>query len=95
MATPRFAGFETAVRADLIERRWLHVHAFLLGTVCFLCSWALSAGLMHAGVERLSIRWALALAATYLIYLLLLLRLWCGWLLSREQGDVSRRTRAL
>lgn len=71
-----------------MRRRWLKLHAFLLGSVCFLCSWALSTGLMHAGVERLSLRWALALAATYLVYLILL-RLWCGWLLSRDEGDVS------
>ncbi len=81
----RFAGFEHAVRADLQRRRWLKFHALLLGTLCFLCSWALSTGLMHAGVERLSMRWALALAATYLVYLGLL-RLWGGWLLSRDEG---------
>lgn len=88
MRDRRIAGFESAIRADLIQRRWLHVHAFLLGAVCFLCSWMLAAGLMRAGVERLSLRWALALAATYVIYLGLL-RLWCGWLLSRDAGDGS------
>lgn len=82
----RAAVFERAVRADLVHRRWLRWHAFWLGTLCFLCGWALSTSLMHAGLERLSVRWGLALAGCYLVYLVLL-RLWCEWLLSRDEGE--------
>ena len=42
--------FERGVRADLRQRRWLRVHAFLLGSLCFLACWAISAALMRAGV---------------------------------------------
>ncbi len=84
----RAAQFERAVRANLMHRRWLRWHACWLGTVCFLSAWALSAGLMHAGIERLSLRWGLALAGAYLVYLVLL-RLLCRWLLSRDEGDVD------
>lgn len=84
----RAAQFERAVRADLMQRRWLRWHACWLGTVCFLSAWALSAGLMHAGIERLSLRWGLALAGAYLVYLVLL-RLLCRWLLSRDEADAD------
>lgn len=43
---------------------------------------------MQAGLERLSVRWALALTGTYLLYLLAL-RVWCRWLLSRDNGDLE------
>lgn len=84
----RAAQFERAVRADLMRRRWLRWHAFWLGTLCFLSGWAISAGLMHAGIERLSLRWGLALAGAYLIYLVLL-RVVGGWLLSRDEVDAD------
>jgi hypothetical protein len=84
----RAAHFERVVRADLVHRRWLRWHAFWLGAVCFLSGWAISTGLMHAGIERLSLRWGLALAGAYLIYLVLL-RLLCGWLLSRDEADAD------
>ena len=84
----RAANFERAVRTDLTRRRWLRWHAFWLGTLCFLSGWAISTGLMHAGVERLSLRWGLALAGAYLIYLMLL-RVLCAWLLSRDEGDAE------
>ena len=42
--------FERGVRADLRQRRWLRVHAFLLGSLCFLACWGLSAALMRAAV---------------------------------------------
>ncbi len=84
----RAAQFERTVRADLARRRWLRWHAFWLGTLCFLSGWAISTGLMHAGIERLSLRWGLAIAGAYLIYLVLL-RFLCGWLLSRDEGDAN------
>ncbi|MFT3663936.1 hypothetical protein [Piscinibacter sp.] len=80
------AGFERRVRADLRRRRWLRVHALLLGTLCFLACWAFSAALMRAGVTALALRWPLALAGGYLVFLALLW-LWCRWLLSRDAAD--------
>jgi cytosine/uracil/thiamine/allantoin permease len=87
-ARRRSEQFERTVRADLARRRWLRVHAFLLGTACFLLTWLISAGLMHAGVERLALRWTLALAGGYLVFLGLLW-CWCRWLLSREEADAD------
>lgn len=78
--------FERRVRADLQRRRWLRVHSFLLGTLCFLACWAISAWLLRAGVASLALRWPLALAGGYLVFLGLLW-LWCRWLLSRGQAD--------
>lgn len=78
--------FERQVRADLQRRRWLRIHSFLLGLLCFLACWAISAALMRAGVAGLALRWSLALAGGYLIFLGLLW-LWCRWLLSRGEAD--------
>lgn len=78
--------FERRVRADLQRRRWLRVHAFLLGLLCFLACWAISAALLRAGMTGLALRWSLALAGGYLVFLGLLW-LWCRWLLSRGEAD--------
>ncbi len=78
--------FERGVRADLERRRWLRVHAFGLGLLCFLASGAISAALMRAGVGSLALRWSLALAGGYLVFLGLLW-LWCRWLLSRAEAE--------
>lgn len=78
--------FEHGVRADLQQRRWLRVHAFLLGSLCFLACWAISAALMRAGVGSLALRWSVALAGAYVVFLGLLW-LWCRWLLSRGEAD--------
>lgn len=80
--------FERGVRADLQCRRWLRVHAFVLGSLTFLACWAISAALMRAGVAALALRWPLALAGGYLVFLGLLW-LWCRWLLSRGEGDLD------
>ena len=82
----RLQRFEQAVRADLTARRWLRWHSLLLGTVCFLAAWATSATLMNAGIDTLALRWPLALAASYAVFLGLLW-LWCRWLLSRATAD--------
>ncbi len=78
--------FERSVRADLRRRRWLRVHAFLLGVLCFLACWGISAVLMRVGVHGLALRWSLALAGGYGVFLGLLW-LWCRWLLSRGEVD--------
>ena len=78
--------FERQVRADLQRRRWLRIHSFLLGLLCFLACWAISTALMRAGLAGLALRWSLALAGGYLVFLGLLW-LWCRWLLSRGEAD--------
>jgi hypothetical protein len=83
---PRAAwNVEQRIRADLRERRWLRLHAFLLASVCFACSWAVSAALMAAGVDALWLRWGVAVALCYGVFLALLWA-WCRWLLSRDEG---------
>jgi hypothetical protein len=78
--------FERAVRADLVGRRWMRWHAFLLGSTCFLATWAISTALLHVGIDRLALRWPIALGAGYLVFLGLLW-CWCRWLLSRQEAD--------
>lgn len=82
------AAFERAVRADLHRRRWLRLHAALIGTLCLLAGWGLSHMLMNAGMHQLGLRYVLALLGGYAIYLLLL-NLWCRWLLSRQEGSLD------
>jgi hypothetical protein len=80
------ARFEQAVRADLVARRWLRWHSFLLASVCFAVLWAASASLMHAGMATLAMRWPLALAVAYGVFIGMLW-LWCRWLLSRDEAE--------
>ena len=84
----RTRRFEQAVRADLTLRRWLRLHSFLLGSICFAAAWAASSTLMHAGVDRLALRWPTALVAAYAVFIGLLW-LWCRWLLSRGEADAD------
>lgn len=79
----RAAALSAAVRADLHRRRWLRLHAVLIGLTSWLLTWALSHALMTAGVHGIALRLGLALAGGYLMYLGLL-HLWCRWLLSRD-----------
>ena len=83
---PRVLQFERAVRADLVARRWLRWHTFLLASLCFLVAWGTSAGLMRAGIEALALRWPLAFGVAYAAFIGLLW-LWCRWLLSRDEAD--------
>ena len=83
---PRVLQFERAVRADLVRRRWLRWHTFLLASLCFLIAWGTSAGLMRAGIEALTLRWPLAFGVAYFAFIGLLW-LWCRWLLSRDEAD--------
>jgi len=82
----RLAQFEHAVRADLIARRWLRWHAFLLATLCFGAAWATSAAFMRMGLETLALRWPLAFGVAYAAFIGLLW-VWCRWLLSRDEAD--------
>jgi hypothetical protein len=41
---------------------------------------------MHAGIDRLALRWPVALGAGYLVFLGLLW-CWCRWLISRHRAD--------
>jgi hypothetical protein len=78
--------FEHAVRADLIARRWLRWHSFLLATLCFGAAWATSAALMRMGLETLALRWPIAFGIAYAVFIGLLW-VWCRWLLSRDEAD--------
>lgn len=82
------ARFEHSVRADLVARRWLRWHSFLLASVCFGVLWVASASLLRAGLQTLALRWPLALAVTYVAFIALLW-LWCRWLLSREEANLD------
>ena len=74
---------------QLRSRHTLWLHALLMGALTLLVTWGIDHALLRAGVASLALRYALALGAGYLVYLLLL-RLWAHRLLrgaSRGQGD--------
>lgn len=73
----------------LRSRHTLWLHALPMGALTLLVTWGIDHALLRAGVASLALRYALALGAGYLAYLLLL-RLWAHRLLrgaSRGQGD--------
>lgn len=75
-------------RLRLRRERWLRLHVLLiaLGSLAgLMAGGALLGGL---GVESLALRYGLLLPLSYCLYLGLL-RLWAGWLLSREEGSAD------
>lgn len=79
----RAVALTVVVRTDLRRRRWLRLHALLIGLATLLLTWAISHALMAAGLAHIGLRLGLAMVGGYLVYLGLL-RLWCRWLLSRD-----------
>lgn len=77
------ARFEQQVRSDLLQRRWLRVHVCCIAMLTLAVCWGLSALLMHAGVQALALRHALALLGAYAAYLGLM-HLWARWMLARD-----------
>ena len=80
--------FERHVRDDLRRRRWLRLHASLIGALTLAAAWATSNGLMVAHIERLSLRYGLAFGVAYLA-LMGLLYLWARWLISRREAELD------
>lgn len=80
--------FERATVADLRERRWLRLHALLIGGVSLALCWAVSRGLDAAGVDSLAWRPLLALWLSYPLYIGLI-ALWARWLLSRDESGLD------
>jgi hypothetical protein len=62
---------------SLRERYWLRLHVLVIALLTLAALMAVSAGLMHAGVQSLAVRYGLALPAAFAMYLLLL-RLWAA-----------------
>jgi hypothetical protein len=85
--TPR--RFVAGVRADLHQRRWLRWHCFLIGTLTLLTAWLASHTLMRLGSEALWLRYGMAFAVAYAVFVVLLYA-WARWLLSRDQADATR-----
>ncbi|MDO5692028.1 MAG: hypothetical protein Q4G70_06060 [Pseudomonadota bacterium] len=69
------------------RRHALWLHGWLMGLITLLVMWGVSALLRHGGVDSLAVRYALALGAGYLAYLLLL-RIWAGMLVHEDERDV-------
>jgi hypothetical protein len=80
--------FEHRVRSDLRQRRWLRLHASLIGALTLAVAWATSHWLLLASVERLSLRYGLSFAVAYMA-LITLLYLWARWLLSRREAELE------
>ena len=74
-----------AKRRDLRRRHWLRLHVFFIALLTLASLWLVSAVFMHAGVDSLGLRYALALPVAYGLYLLLL-RLWAHGL-ARHRGS--------
>lgn len=77
--------FERATVADLRERRWLRLHALLIGGVSLAICWVMSRVLDAAGVDSLAWRPVLALWLSYPLYIGLI-ALWARWLLSHDDS---------
>lgn len=75
---------EHALIRRLRQRHTLWLHGWLMGLITLLVMWGVSAALRHGGVDSLAVRYALALGAGYLAYLLLL-RIWAGMLVREEE----------
>ena len=78
---------EDALVRRLRSRHTLWLHGGLMGLITLLVMWGVSTALRHGGVDSLAVRYALALGAGYLAYLLLL-RIWAGMLVREEERDV-------
>lgn len=78
-------AFERRTRDDLRQRRWLRLHALLLGGLTLLLCAAISAALLRAGLDSLLWRPLAALLLTYPLYLGLMW-LWARMLLAREEA---------
>lgn len=80
---------EDRLRRRLQQRHWLHLHAALTGGLSLVGMSVISLCLLHAGVHSMALRYGIALACGYLLYLLLV-RLWAGCMLRRDwdPGDV-------
>ncbi len=75
-----------STRRWLQTHRWLRLHVGLIALCCLGCLWLSGALLRWAGVDALSLRFALSLMVSYAVYLGLL-RLWAAYLLRREYDD--------
>lgn len=72
-------------RQRLRRERWLRWHVCLIALLMLAALWLGGALLRGAGIESLAGRYALLLPLAYLLYLGLL-RLWAGYLLSRQEA---------
>lgn len=71
------------MRRQLQRRHWLRLHAALTGGLSLAGMSLLSMGLLHAGMHSMALRYGVALACGYLLYLALV-RLWAGCMLRRD-----------
>ncbi|KOC20062.1 hypothetical protein GL58_11205 [Comamonas testosteroni] len=83
-------GRDQHMRRRLQKRHWLRLHAALTGGLSLAAMSLISLCLLHAGVHSMGLRYGLALACGYLLYLLLV-RLWAGCMLRRDwdTGDAG------
>lgn len=74
---------EDRMRRRLQQRHWLRLHAALTGGLSLAGMALLSLALLHAGMHSMALRYGVALASGYLLYLLLV-RLWAECMLRRD-----------
>ena len=80
------------IAGTLRQKHWLRMHGLCMGLLVLLVMWAVTALLLHTGVESMAQRYAISLGIGYLVYLLVL-RLWAAYLVrhayEREREDGS------
>ena len=79
---------EGALIHRLRSRHTLWLHGWLMGLITLGVMWGVAAWSRYAGVDSLALRYALALGAGYLAYLLLL-RVWAGMLVREEERSID------
>jgi hypothetical protein len=79
----RWFGRAAALRSELRQRFWLRAHVFAIAALTLVALALTTLALMHAGVHSLALRYGLALAVAYGVYLLLL-RAWAHALARHE-----------
>lgn len=70
-------------RRDLRLRHAMRLHVAMIAALTLGCLWAVSHGLLMAGVDTLALRYGVAVVVGYVVYLGLL-RLWAASLARRE-----------
>ena len=78
------------MESTLRQKHWLRMHGLCMGLLVLLVMWAVTALLLHSGVESMALRYAISLGIGYLVYLLVL-RLWAAYLVrhayERQRND--------
>lgn len=80
--------WDRQIEGSLRQRHTLWLHGPLIGSVVLLVMWASAHLQMVLGSDSLALRYSVTLGIGYVFYLMLL-RLWAGWMLGRENAGID------